>query len=354
VIEKFVNELITKGYFPGVELFYARQEKVLYHQAFGQRMIVPNREPLQLNTIFDLASLTKPMVTALLVVLGVQRGLIKLSTQIKSLFPQLKSEVTIFDLLTHQAGLPDYFPFFLDSRSMLEIFLEILPARAAKVVNYSCPGYILLKAVIDKIFTLSAEKVAEKEIFNRLKLNSTGFSFGSDLMSRIAPTELGNQYEKRLCLKRGYEAAKKFPFRQNLIHGTVHDCNSYYLGGFGGNAGLFSTAKELWKLSQEFFPETAQILKSEFVMLFWKKATNFPVARTIGFKLNRGYNASGGKALSRNAIGHNGFTGTSIWLDYSDREVVIVLSNAVHPVVGRLKLNPLRRKLHFLLKKAIN
>jgi len=139
-----------------------------------------------------------------------------------------------------------------------------------------------------------------------------------------------------------------------LLLGEVQHANSFYSGGSAGNAGLFASARELFKLSREFFPEAATLLKADSIRLFWQNRTPWSVFhRSLGFKLNSSRPSSGGSVLSKQAIGHNGFTGTSLWLEPETQRQWIILSNRIHPRVTKMNFDATRRKLHRLLKSEL-
>jgi CubicO group peptidase (beta-lactamase class C family) len=255
-------------------------------------------------------------------------------------------------LLTHTSGLPAWHPFYLYPEEY-RIQLNRLPLESAPghPVNYSCPGYILLYYLIEKISGSSYSDFAREVIFDRLNLKHTYLKVPNNQKPEAAPTEKGNPYEKRLASKIDRIGARMFNWRNNIIRGDTHDLNAFHLGGTAGNAGLFSTTGDLLRLSQEFFPERASVLKPEILRMFWNNFTPGEKShRSLGFKLNTSLISSGGKSISPFAIGHTGFTGTSIWLEPEIRNIYILLSNRIHPRVRRLNFNRHRRRLHGLIK----
>jgi CubicO group peptidase (beta-lactamase class C family) len=182
-------------------------------------------------------------------------------------------------------------------------------------------------------------------------LRDTFFRVPLEVKVRCAPTEEGNVYERKMAGEEHAEAAARFSWRTGLIRGDAHDANSFYSGGSAGNAGLFASAREVFALSREFFPETATLLAAESIALFWRNRTPWDAeGRTIGFQVNSSPGTSGGSALAPWAIGHSGFTGTSLWLEAEGRRQWILLSNRVHPRVKKNDFNAVRRRLHRLLK----
>jgi CubicO group peptidase (beta-lactamase class C family) len=275
---------------------------------------------------------------------------------VKAFFPDFTRPVTWMHLLTHTSGLPDWHPFYLFTREdfpAISLFHRLNPRHLpGEKVVYSCVGYMLLRRLIEKVTGQEFQKTAQEIIFRRLALKNTFFSVPAERIQQTAPTEKGNLHEKSMCRKNFDRRATAFAWRETIIRGRVHDANSFYFGGCAGNAGLFSTAGDLLKISREFFPETSTILSPESIRLFWTDGIGRgPRRRTVGFKLNSPFFSSGGTPLSRQAIGHNGFTGTSIWLDPRTLSTWIILSNRIHPFVQPIRFDRIRRKLHRLLKR---
>lgn len=331
-----------------------RGEEILLERHYGSKSLFPMDEPLEAGAVYDLASLTKPLITALLTVYLTEKekGL-SLQTEVREFFPFFPHHVKLIHLLTHTAGLPGWHPFYLFGPDYLEQFRELpLRSRPGKKVVYSCAGYILLYYIIEKITGVSFRQSAREVIFEPLGLKRTFFSVPEALIAQTAPTEWGELNERKLAEKAYPEEAARFDWRKKVFRGEVHDSNSFYLGGTAGNAGLFSTAADIFKLSREFYPGTATILSPEATAVFWKNYTPLKLGhRTVGFKRNSSFIRSGGGAFSRKAIGHNGFTGTSLWLN-PDGLVMVLLTNRIHPIVTpevKVRFNHLRRKLHKIL-----
>jgi len=331
--------------------------KIVFEKKAGDLSIFPTKEPVTDSPIYDLASLTKPLVTSFLTLKLLDDGEISLDKKISDFFPGFFSDVRIIHLLTHTSGLPAWYPLYLygdDYLKRLKILAEDI--RPGRKVIYSCPGYILLTLLLENVYGCDIGKASSKFIFSPLNLKDTFFSVPSEKLSRTAPTEKGNMYEKKIASELFPERAAGFKWRREVIRGECNDGNAFYFGRACGNAGLFSTAKDLFKLSGEFFENSAALLSSETVRFFWKNFTPFKRSfRTAGFKLNYSPASSGGRAMSFNAVGHNGFTGTSLWLDRKKNSVYIILSNRIHPHVKQgINFNSVRRKIHRLMKKEVN
>lgn len=354
--ENYIRKQIGRKVFPGISLLVAQEERIRFKGQYGDMAVVPKKEPLQPDTLYDVASLTKPLITALLVAALTERQVVSLGTDLKSIFPELPFEIQIRHLLTHTSGLPAWFPFYLYDQDDINLFKSLKPESIpGKKVIYSCPGYILLHRIIEKSCGCSFVDLAGEIIIKRLALSNTFLRVPDSRKAQAAPTEMGNHHEKKMAEDGHRAAAEKFNWRTGPIRGETHDANSFYAGGTAGNSGLFSTVSDIFRLSLEFFPETAIILKPDTVRLFWKNFTPGKQShRSLGFKLNTSLISSGGRTLSPSAIGHGGFTGTSLWLEPQPRNVFVLLSNRIHPVVRRLNFNRIKRRLHQLLKRDLN
>jgi len=354
--EKLIQSLINKKNIPGISILVAQKANILLKKQYGFLSILPKKNILAENDIYDIASLTKPLITAFLVVYLMEKEKIDLDTKIRKFFPDLPFDFNITHLLTHTSGLVSWFPFYLYDKNLLTQFKTLKPeSRPGSKVNYSCPGYILIFHLIEKISGQKYTEFAQNVLINPLKLKNTFFKVPDSLLPKTAPTENGNLYEKKMAAKKHNLAAVHFKWREVMIRGETHDANSFYLGGTAGNSGLFSNTEDIFKISLEIYPSTTSILKPESIRFFWNNFTSGKLShRTCGFKLNSSFFTSGGKAISPQAIGHNGFTGTSIWLEPKSENKFIMLSNRIHPRVQNQNFDKIRRKLHHLLKKELN
>jgi CubicO group peptidase (beta-lactamase class C family) len=296
-------------------------------------------------------------VTAFLAAYLFQKKQWRLHDEARRFFPALPPGLTLERLLTHSSGLPPWHPFYLyrPRSDVAQIAaLENIAAPGARVI-YSDVGYILLRWLLEKTAGLDFKEMAAEIIFTPLRLRNTFILVPEPRRSRCAPTEIGNGYERAMCRAGHERVAAGFAWRTTLLRGEVHDANSFYGGGSAGNAGLFASVRDLFRLSREFFPDTATVLQADAIRLFWQNRTPWSALhRSIGFKLNSSRPSAGGRALSAMAIGHTGFTGTSLWLEPETQRQWILLSNRIHPRVKKMNFDALRRKLHQLLKKEIN
>jgi CubicO group peptidase (beta-lactamase class C family) len=270
-------------------------------------------------------------------------------------FPGLPYDFSVLQLLTHTSGLPEWQPLYLYPDPYLTSLAKIEPlSPVGEQVLYSCIGFIWLYFLIEKVSGDSYINLARSVIFDTLGLRSTYFIVPEHRRQQVAPTEMGNSYEKGMAIRTSPEYSKPFPWRTHLLQGETHDGNSHYAGGTAGNSGLFSTAGDLLTLSGEFFPQSATILNNRTVNMFWHNFTPRRRShRSVGFKINSSFSTSAGRAISKEAIGHNGFTGTSIWMEPQTQTTYIILTNRVHPDVKPINFDRVRKKIHQLLKKEL-
>lgn len=354
-IEHTLDSLIRKGFLPGISIAVAQKGELLLDLQHGWKAVYPERQALEKNTLFDLASVTKPLITAFIAAYLRERGELDLDLPVSRYWKDFPFPVTARQLLAHTSGMPAWFPFYLfEPPGALpdSAFNRLIPAKPpGRRVLYSCVGYIILYRLLEKISGCPLRELVQKILISPLGLQHTFFRLPEHIRERAAPTEMGNAHEKKLCQESFPGPGARFKWRETMIRGEVHDLNSHHFGGYTGNSGLFSIPRDLVRLTLEFFPETASILSSRTIDLFWSNQTPRSRAhRTIGFKLNSSFYTSGGNALESDAIGHNGFTGTSIWLEKGSGRQWIILSNRIHPQVNDQNFDRIRRRLHKLLK----
>lgn len=370
LISEFLRSRIGIGDFPSAVYLVAEKGEIVLRDAVGLAVVEPERIAAEIETIYDLASLTKVLVTGLLCAKLIELGEIKLDDKIVKFFGEFdtdeKREITIENLLTHTSGFIAWMPFYSDYSYLsenIERTIEVISRKEllnppnTKVV-YSDLNFILLGHLIEKIaddsFLIRLNAIARKEIFTPLGFEKTYFNPHRRLLREIAASEKGNEFEKQTCRELGYEIEFPFfpftPFRDYQIWGEVHDGNCYFMNGVSGHAGLFSTAEETFKIAQQFLADQTTLLKPETCRLFRKNFTpHLNEARSIGFQLAGTPESTAGRALSKDSFGHLGFTGTSLWIDPVKERIFILLTNRTHarhlPFVN---INSTRRRFHEL------
>jgi len=343
-IEPLIAAAIGEGQMPGCVLAIGRHGKLVWLQAYGQRQVEPSAEPMTIDTVFDLASLTKPIATATCTMQLVESGQLKLTdhvvTYISDFSSHGKDQITIEQLLTHQSGLiadnslEDYAN---GTQAAVNKICELeLVAKPGERFIYSDVGFIVLGEVIHHVANKNVQELSHERIFAPLGMDETGFLPGPALQARAAPTE------KR-------EGA--------WIKGEVHDPRSFAMGGVAGHAGLFSTAEDLAVYAQMMINggkyEDLRILSEESVRLMTEPRT-VPGGdlRALGWDKKSGYSSNRGEGFSTSAFGHGGFTGTVLWIDPQLDLFLIFLSNRLHPD-GKGVVNPLAGRIGTIAAAAV-
>ena len=377
-ISEFLRERIAAKDFPSAVYLVAEKGKIIFQDALGFAVVEPEKIEARIDTIYDLASLTKPLVTGLLCAKLVEQGNLKPGETVIAYrgYSSPDKDIAVRDLLTHTSGLSGWKPFYLIAdapthRQILEIFIEELRENEKpRQVIYSDLNFILLGFTVEDLYggeqfdeitkkeifkPLNLDEIARKEIFEPLSLKDTFFNPPKEMRKRIASSEFGNEYEKQMCVDLSYDVSK-YNWRDYQIWGEVHDANCYFMNGVSGHAGLFSTAEETFKIAQQFLANQTTILKPKTCELFRTNFTKgFNEARSIAFQLAETKDSTASLALSKDSFGHLGFTGTSLWIEPETERIFILLTNRTHArELPFANINETRRKFHELAANALN
>ncbi len=379
IISTYLQSEIERGSFPGAQYVIGQDQLLIAEGALGLAVVEPEHVPTTLDTIYDLASLTKPLVTALLIVRFSERGLLDLNAPVARYLDEFedagKREITLLELLTHTSGLPNWRPLYLEAQTR-----EDVPAAIARVLIeedtqssqdaiYSDLNYVLLGFVLERVSGERLDRLAEREIFNPLGLKRTAFNPSRDWLREIAATAQGQDFEcvnaaatSRSAIASSHHhpissshlSHPSHRWRQGVIRGEVHDGNANFMGGVAGHAGLFSTAREVFQITNQFLLGS-ELLKPDSLHLFRDNLTpDCSTSRSIAWILAETPDCSAGSALPRTAFGHNGFTGTSVWVDPEKRRVFVLLTNRVHPRVEPIDMRDIRRQFNTLAVETLN
>ncbi len=344
-LEEVIGEEIERGTIPGAVLLVARSGRIVYEGAWGARALEPGPEEMTLDTIFDLASMTKPLATAAAVMRLVERGRVRLEDRVSVYLPEFaaggKGGIRVSHLLTHTSGLPPGVPVgTLQSRYgaycpeavwwwICDHDPETGPGER---FIYSDINYHTLARLIRRVSGMSLDEFTRTEIYAPLGMTDTGFYPEAGRIARVAPTE-------RVA--------------GGVLRGVVHDPMSRLVGGEGGSAGLFSTAADIARYCQMllnggtyggtriFSPLTVRAMSEDRI-----------VGRGFGFDISSPYANIRGDLLGPFSFGHSGYTGTSVWIDPEQDLFVILLTNRVHPD-DRGSVVPLRSKVSNVVAAAI-
>jgi len=362
-IDTAVSEEIKAGRLPGAVVLVARKGRVVWHSAYGSRAVEPAREPMTLETVFDVASLTKVVATATSIMILVERGKVALSDPLTKYLPNLKGEgkekITVELLLTHRSG---YAPDF-DLRERWTGYDEAIERLLAEPLRnppgtkfiYSDIGYIALGEIVRKASGLSLAEFARQNIFSQLGMHDTGFRPEKSFQSRVAPTEKRRGQMNYL----GDTGDDAGPEGERWLRGEVHDPTSYRMGGVAGHAGLFSTAADLAVYCQMILAGgrsgSTRILSPSGVAVMTQPriVSEAGWTRGLGWDINTNFSTNRGDLFPPGSFGHTGFTGTSIWIDPVREMFVIFLSNRVHPD-GKGDVASLRGRVSSIAAAAVN
>ncbi len=360
-ISSFLQERIVANDLPSAVYLVGEKGEIVFQDALGYAVVEPERIEARIDTIYDLASLTKPLVTGLLCAKLIDEGDLALDSRIGQFLPDFESpdkqNLAIKELAAHTSRLPAWIPLYLTTKSRGGV-----PATIAQLpfnddvggsVIYSDLNFIILGEILERKFDARLDFISSSEISTPLVLTQSCFDDDLETTTNVAASEKGNEYEKQTCIDRGFLSvdSDRIPFfRWDVIWGEVHDGNAYFMGGVAGHAGLFSTAEEVFKIAQQFLPNYTTLLKPETCDLF---RTNFTKGmnedRSFAFQLASTEGSTAGTRMSPESFGHNGFTGTSLWIDPVKERIFVLLTNRTHnhplPFVN---INSVRRHFHDL------
>jgi CubicO group peptidase (beta-lactamase class C family) len=349
-VDRLLESAVSARAFPGAILAIGRGGSLVRLRAFGRLSYDPGSPEVRTNTLYDLASLTKVVVTTTVAMMLVDDGRLDLDERVVSLVPGFtggrKDEVRVRQLLTHSGGLLWWAPLYEELRgreAYLERILEMdldYPPGARSV--YSDLGVILLGEVLERVAGEPLEAIARRRLFEPLGMVDTRYRPPVGLRSRIAPTE-------------------RDPWRGRILLGEVHDENAFALGGVAPHAGLFSTAGDLARFAQALLNggemDGRRIVNRSTVEQFTRRAGVARSTRALGWDTptngedprssvpgEPGY-SSAGSLFSPRAFGHTGFTGTSVWMDPDRQLFLILLSNRVHPTRENRRIGRVRARL---------
>lgn len=342
-IDDVVAEGLRKDRMPGCVVLVGYRGRIAWLKAYGSRQLKPDVVSMTTDTVFDLASLTKPIATATSVMLLIEEGLIELDAPVTRYIPEFgvngKAAITIRQLLTHQSGLlPDNsIRDYKDGRAEAFRLIHELDLRAEPGTRfmYSDVGFIVLGEIVERVSDRTLDIYSTERIFAPLGMSETGFNPDSTLKQRAAPTQQRDG---------------------KWMRGEVHDPRAYLLGGVAGHAGLFSTAEDLARYAQMLLNdgmfEKSRLMKAETCQLMQSSQQVSSGVRTLGWDRRTGYSSNRGDLFSAEAFGHGGFTGTALWIDPQQEMFVIFLSNRVHPD-GKGSVNSLAGRIGTIAAAAI-
>jgi serine-type D-Ala-D-Ala carboxypeptidase len=354
-ITDLLNEGVKTNVYPGAVLLIAQGGQIQYLKAAGILSRVSPQITAKVDSIYDLASLTKPLATTLAIMGLVDRGIIHLDTRLDEILPDSvpddKKNISIRLLLCHSSGLPDWRPYYSelvkydpdDRKKILRQWIlrepiEYSPGAASK---YSDLGFILLEWIIEEVSKMEMDELLSEYYYRPLKLARL---FIMNKMAPFGPGEIA--------------ATEDCPWRKKVLHGQVHDENAYALGGYSGHAGLFGCAEDVFilinMLREHYYSRRENFFKPETVQQFFRRQNICKNSTwALGWDTPSPEGSSSGRYFSAKSFGHLGFTGTSVWMDLEKDIMVIFLSNRVHRIRENIKIRLFRPELHNLIMKSI-
>lgn len=337
---------------PGAVVLVIHDGKIAFRKAYGLRAVKPDEVPMTLDTVFDMASLTKPVATGTSIMLLIEQGKLRPADSVSKHWPAFaansKEAITVEHLLLHTSGLIADNPIadYADGRAKaIERIAGLKPLDAPGTrFRYSDVNFIVLGELVERIAGVPLDEFAKRNVFAPLRMNNTEFNPDETLKMRVAPTGLREM---------------------KIILGQVHDPRSFRMGGVAGHAGLFSTADDMASYCRMLLNggelDGTRILAEKTVKLFIEphevpiasKTGEVKGARSLGWDVDTSYSAPRGELFKKGeGFGHTGFTGTSVWIDPATKTAVIVLTNRVHPD-DKGNVTQLRREIATIVARAV-
>ena len=320
VLDSIVLDAIHDREIPGAVLLVGHDGQVVYRKAFGNRALEPRREPMTVDTIFDIASLTKVVATTTAVMQLVQKGEVRVNDPVAKYIPEFaengKDDITVRNLLTHFSGLREDVdldpPWQGRDAGFRLAFAEKPVYPPGSRFLYSDTNFITLGALVERVTGSTFDQYCARKIFAPLQMSHTRFLPPAAWRPKIAPTEYDEQGK--------------------MLRGVVHDPRARRMGGVAGHAGLFSTADDLSRFARALL-NGSPILAGEMVekMTTPQQPPTAQILRGFGWDIDSPFSSNRGDLLPVGSFGHTGFTGTSMWIDPTTQTYIILLTNAVHP-----------------------
>lgn len=324
--DKAIEEAIELEDIPGAVLAVVHQGKLAYLKAYGCKQTYPTAEPMDVHTVFDMASVSKSMSTAICAMILVERGQLRLSDPVTVYIPEFSGEIHVSDLLTHTSGLPPYAPVgelaekygSPNPKGLIDYIAACkTDFKPGSAFQYSCLNYITLQHIIETISGQSLRDFAKANLYVPLGMQHTDYCPSGELLSRCAPTEKQKD--------------------GSVLKGVVHDPLARIMnGGVSGNAGVFSDANDVAILAAMLLNNGEYNGRRILSPLGVKAMRSIPrqvspFGRSLGWDVFSPYASNHGDLLSPNTYGHTGYTGTSIVIDPDNDLAIVLLTNSVHP-----------------------
>lgn len=345
-VEKIMTEAIQDTAYPGGVVVVGYKGKIVFEKAFGNFTYDKTSAPMTLNTMFDLASVSKVIGTTSAAMILYDEGKLNLDDKVTKFFPDYgvngKDKITVRNLLLHNSGLPAFAPFYKKLKTAEQVWDSIRSIKAVYETGekyvYSDLGFITLQKIIEKISGKTLDVFIKEKLFAPIGMKSTMYNPPANLIKNCAPTEIDKYW------------------RMTTLQGKVHDEAAYLLGGVSGNAGLFSTAPNLAVFCQMMLNKGVyngkRYIKASTIDE-WTTKQLAQSSRGLGWDTNEKGETAAWKSFSFTTFGHTGFTGTSVFVDKERDLFTIILTNRVYPTRENYKITQKRHLIHDAIIKAI-
>ncbi len=365
-LDTFLRQATDSGAVPGVVVCVASHGQVVWHRAYGAAALTPEYCPMQCDTLFDLASLTKVVATTSLLLLAHHEGVCHLDDALQHFYSQTRGtplgSATVRQLLAHTGGLAAWAPLYQAllpdgpachttssaaarrHQTIQTILQEPLASPPGSRMLYSDLGFILLADIVETCYRQPLDLLFRERVAQPLGLHCTGYRpLDGPSPLPASPT--------------AYAATEACPWRARVLVGEVHDENAWAMGGVAGHAGLFATVEELWRFAHALLETAAgrrDWLPPALLRESWQRHATPPgTTRALGWDTPTPGRSSSGDYFSEQSIGHLGFTGCSLWIDLARQVIVILCTNRVHPSRQATGITSLRPAVHNLIMRAL-
>lgn len=357
VVARHLIQGVEEGWFPGAVLLVGSEGHIAFEEAAGNAALTPAARTMTLNTVFDLASLTKPIATTTALMLLIEAGELALDRPVSAYLSSSgqhadETSPTLRHLLTHCGGLPAWRPYYRQIDTSLPqedrkkqvheaVHREPRTAPPGTAPLYSDAGFILLGEIVETVTGTPLDEFCAQAIFRPLGLTGMGF------INLGRPRPGGVQFA----------STEACSWRQRVLDGEVHDENAWIMGGVAGHAGLFAAAHEVWRFAQGILDglHGKPWLVSTGTLRAFTQRQSMPIGSSwaLGWDTPTPEQSSSGRYFSPTAIGHLGFTGTSLWIDPVKNVSVVLLTNRVHPSRQREGIKIFRPTIHDAVMQAL-
>ena len=364
-LDELVAKAITDGVFPGAAYGVGHKGKVVHRRAQGRHTYCPESSKTTLDTVWDLASVSKVVGTTSGAMVLLDQGKLDFDQAVAEVIPEFgqndKSKITIRNLLLHDSGLVAFRPYQRTCKTPEEVIKSIYAEKLANPIGakmvYSDLGMITFGKFVEALSSRTFTAFLNEAVFEPLGMGTTLYAPVNQIRERCAPTEAIEAWRAEIRKLRGLDTEEvnrleRQPDGTSWVKGEVHDPNAFVLAGVAGHAGLFSKLDDLCRFMQMMLKKGDGLIRPQTVELFTRQQSDRS-SRGLGWDTNEGHRASAGSLFSERSFGHTGYTGTSVWGDFANDSFAVLLTNRVHPTSENTKIIKWRATFHDAAFQAI-